>query len=84
VEFVVQRVAIDHAQRLLLATGEGRSALWRLSPPGPRAAPAQRLGLAPARHGVAARYPIDWSPGTGLVATAGSTDSCGCGGCPSR
>jgi WD40 repeat protein len=68
---VVQRVAIDHAQRLLLATGEGRSALWRLSAPGPHAAPAQRLGLAPARHGVAARYPIDWAPATGLVATAG-------------
>jgi WD40 repeat protein len=71
VDFAVQRVAIDHARRLLLATGEGQSALWRLSPPGPRAAPAQRLGTAPARHGIAARYPIDWSPATGLVATSG-------------
>jgi WD40 repeat protein len=71
VDFAVQRVAIDHARRLLLATGEGQTAMWRLSPPGPRAAPAQRLGMAPARHGIAARYPIDWSPAAGFIATSG-------------
>jgi WD40 repeat protein len=71
VDFAIERVAIDHAHRMMLANGEGRSALWRLSPPGPRAVPAQRLGLAPARHGVAARFPIDWAPAAGMFASAG-------------
>ncbi|MEO7251214.1 MAG: WD40 repeat domain-containing serine/threonine protein kinase, partial [Arenimonas sp.] len=44
-DFPLRRVGLSHGKRLLIAAGEGRSALWRLPLPGPRAIPAQRIGL---------------------------------------
>lgn len=71
-DFVVRRVGLSHDKRLLIAAGEGRIALWRLPLPGPRAVPAQRIGLAPAPHGsVGGYYPIGWSLKSGLLASAG-------------
>jgi WD40 repeat protein/predicted Ser/Thr protein kinase len=78
-DFVPQRVAISRRQRLLLVSGGGQVygpgssdvALWRLPEPGARASPATRIGIAPAGHGDAGRYPVGWSSGTGLLASAG-------------
>jgi WD40 repeat protein len=69
--FPVHRVELDREQRLLVASGAGQTALWRLPRQGARALPAHRIGLAPAAHGLAARYPVGWSPATGLLASAG-------------
>ncbi|MBS0192900.1 MAG: protein kinase [Proteobacteria bacterium] len=71
-DFNVRRVAISHAQQMLVAAGDGRVALWRLPLPGPRAIPAQRIALAPAAHGQAGQYAIDWSLATGLLASTGT------------
>lgn len=71
-DFVVQRVAISRSHRLVVASGEGMSALWRLpDSAGPRALPAQRIAAAPSPHGSAGRYPLAWSLDTGLLASAG-------------
>lgn len=70
-DFILHRVGIDHRQRLLVAAGEGRVGLWRIPQPGPRASPAQRIGLAPAPHGLSGRYPASWSFRNGLLASAG-------------
>jgi WD40 repeat protein len=69
--FPVHRVALDRDQRLLVASGAGQTALWRLPRQGTRALPPHRIGVAPAAHALAARYPIGWSPATGLLASAG-------------
>jgi WD40 repeat protein len=71
VDFPLERATVDRAHRTLIASGDGQVAMWRLGLPGPRTMPAQRIGLAPARHGATARYPFGWSPATGLLASAG-------------
>jgi WD40 repeat protein len=71
VDFPLERATVDRAHRLLFATGDGQVAMWRLGMPGPRTMPAQRIGMAPARHGATARYPFGWSPASGLFASAG-------------
>jgi WD40 repeat protein len=78
-EFVPQRVEVSRGQRLLVVSGGGQAygpgssnlALWRLSEPGARAAPASRIGLAPAEHREAGRYPVGFAAATGLLANAG-------------
>lgn len=70
-DFTLQRVGVSRERRLLIAAGEGQTALWRLPQPGPRALPAQRIGAGPAPHGLAGRYPISWSLKSGLLASAG-------------
>jgi WD40 repeat protein len=71
-DFDVQHVGLSHQHRLLIASGEGRTALWRLPLPGSRAVPAQRIGLAPAAHGlVGGPYSVGWSAATGMFASAG-------------
>ena len=78
-DFVPQRVAVSRRQRLLLVSGGGQVygpggsdiALWRLPEPGARASPATRIGIAPAGHRDAGRYPVGWSTATGLLASAG-------------
>ena len=78
-DFVPQRVGSQSRQRLLLVSGGGQVygpggsdiALWRLPKPGPRAVRRTRIGIAPAPHGHAGRYPIGWSRATGLLASAG-------------
>ncbi len=69
--FALQRVEVSHARRMIVASGEGRSALWRLGLPQPLSSPARRVGLAPAPHGMAARFAADWSPQSGLFASGG-------------
>jgi WD40 repeat protein len=78
-DFVPQRVEVSRYQRLLLVSGGGQaygpggsdSALWRLPEPGTRASPATRIGVPPAGHGNAGRYPVGWSRPTGLLVSAG-------------
>jgi hypothetical protein len=71
-DFVPRRIGLSRAQRLLVASGEGRIALWRLSSMrGPRAVPAQRIGNAPAPHALAAMHATGWSLDAGLLASAG-------------
>jgi WD40 repeat protein len=70
-DFPLQRVGLDREHRLLVAAGEGQTALWHLPLPGPSAVPAQRVGAGPAPHGLAGRYPIGWSLQAGLLASAG-------------
>jgi WD40 repeat protein len=78
-DFVPQRVEVSRRQRLLLVSGGGQVygpggnhiALWRLPEPGTRASPATRIGIAPAGHDDAGRYPVGWSRATGLLASAG-------------
>jgi WD40 repeat protein len=69
-DFLLRRVGISHARRMLVAAGEGATALWRI-PDGSSAIAAQRIGAAPAPHGLAAGYPSDWSFTSGLLASAG-------------
>jgi WD40 repeat protein len=70
-DFVVRRVGLSRSRRMLIAAGEGQTALWRLPEPGPRAVPAQRIGAGPAAHGLAGQYPVSWSFQAGLLASAG-------------
>lgn len=70
-EFQVNRVGISRQERLLIAAGEGRTALWRIPYPGVRTRPAGPIGTAPAEHEEAGPYPIGWSVDTGLLASAG-------------
>jgi WD40 repeat protein len=71
VDFAPRRVSVSRSQRLLLATGEGQSALWRIPRQGLRAGNVQRVGFAPVPHELSGRYPIDWSRQTGLMVTTG-------------
>ena len=70
-DFAVQRVGLSHDKRLLIAAGDGRTALWHLPLRGPRAVPAQLVGFGPAPHGLSGRYPIGWSLQAGLLASSG-------------
>ncbi len=70
-DFAVQSVRVSRRHRLLIAEGEGRTALWRISVRGPRTTPAQRIGAGPAPHGLAGRYSTAWSSETNLLATSG-------------
>lgn len=70
-DFVPRRVAVSRARRLLIASGDGKVALWRLPPAGKRAVPAQRIRLGPAPHALAAPYAIGWSLRSGLLVSAG-------------
>jgi dipeptidyl aminopeptidase/acylaminoacyl peptidase len=71
-DFPVRRVAISRERRLLVAAGEGRSAVWRIAAAaGPRALPAIRVAMAPAGHEQAGPFAIDWSLSSGLLASAG-------------
>ena len=70
--FPVRRVMLDRARRLLVATGEGEVALWRLPEEGGASpVPAVRIGLAPAAFASAGPLASDWSPRTGLFASTG-------------
>jgi WD40 repeat protein len=79
-EFAPQRVGISRNQRLLVAAGGstdvgvptgGETAMWRIADRGPRTRAAQRIGLAPAGHGLAGRYAVGWALGPGIMAGAG-------------
>ena len=69
--FAVVRVGISRRHRLLVAAGQGETALWRLPEPGPRAVPAQRIAAAPLGHRQAGDYASAWSLQSGLFASVG-------------
>lgn len=69
--FTVRRVGVSRQQRLVIAAGEGRTALWRLPRENFRARPASRVGTAPDSDEQAWLYPSDWSLESGLFADAG-------------
>ncbi len=70
-DFAPLRIGLSRERRTLVVSGEGKSALWHLPEPGPRAVPARRVGAGPAPHGLSGRYAADWSFEAGLMATAG-------------
>lgn len=70
-EFTVRRVGVSRKERLVIAAGEGQTALWRLPRRLLRNRPAERIGTAPAAHTQAWRYAADWSLESGLFADAG-------------
>lgn len=70
-DFVVRRVGISRSERMLVAQGDGRVALWRIALPGPRSTPAQRIGAGPAPHGLSGRHAVGWSLERRLLASAG-------------
>ena len=71
-DFEIARVGLSHARRLLIASGKGQIALWRLPlTGGPRAISAQRIGAGPASHGLTGPYPVGWSFSVGLLASVG-------------
>lgn len=70
-DFAPLRIGISRERRMLVVSGEGKSALWHLPETGPRAVSARRVGAGPAPHGLAGRYASDWSFDAGLMATAG-------------
>ena len=69
-EFALRHVAISHRDRLLIASGSGDTALWRLPLPGAGGVPATRLTTGPTRSARAARYWSGASIQAGLLATA--------------
>lgn len=70
-EFRIRRVAVDRRQRLLVVSGDGPRALWRLpAADGPGALAPIRIGLPPAPHAEAGGFALDWSR-DGLLASAG-------------
>ncbi len=70
-DFPVQRVDIDRDRQMLIASGAGQVALWRIPLTRPRAAAAIRLGSSPTGHTLAGRYAMGWSWRSGLFASAG-------------
>jgi WD40 repeat protein len=69
--FAPRRLGLSRRERMLVAAGQGRTALWRLPATGPRALPAQRIGFEPAAHALAGPFSVGWSLDSGLLATAG-------------
>ncbi len=69
-DFELRRVAISHRQRLLIASGLGKSGLWRLPPLGPTAIPASRIATSPMRAATAGPYSLGFCATTGLIITA--------------
>jgi WD40 repeat protein len=79
-EFALQQVGLSRRHRLVITAGGssdvtaptgGAAAMWRIADRGPRTRQAQRLGYAPASHGLAGRYALAWSLQSGLLAGAG-------------
>lgn len=70
-DFPIRRVGVDRKQRLMVVSGDGARALWRLpAAEGPRALAPIRVGLPPAPHAQSGGFALDWSP-DGLLASAG-------------
>jgi serine/threonine protein kinase/WD40 repeat protein len=68
----VRRVYVDHRQRLLIAAGAGKSALWHLAPPDLTGISAPRVITSPVEPGTAGPYSLAFSAQTGLILTAGT------------
>jgi WD40 repeat protein len=79
-EFALQQLGVSRRHRLVITAGGssdvtaptgGSAAMWRIADRGPRTRQAQRIGYAPASHGLAGRYALAWSLERGLLAGAG-------------
>ncbi|HKV65938.1 MAG TPA: WD40 repeat domain-containing protein, partial [Rhodanobacteraceae bacterium] len=70
--FEVLRVHVDHRQRLLIAAGAGKSALWHLAPPDLTGTSAPRVITSPLEPGAAGPYSLAFSAQSGLILTAGT------------
>jgi WD40 repeat protein len=68
-EFDARQVAISHRERLLVASGFGETALWRLRKPGPTGGEAMRLISRPTRSPHALTHAVGASLQTGLLVT---------------
>jgi serine/threonine protein kinase/WD40 repeat protein len=68
--FELRRVAINHRERLLIASGNGKSALWRLPQPEMTGLPAARISTSPQRPASGGPYSLAFAANTGLMITA--------------
>lgn len=69
--FALSHVGVDRHQRLVVASGQGQRALWRLpAMEGPRALAPIRIGLPPAPHDAAGPFAQAWNR-EGLLVSAG-------------
>ena len=69
-DFELRRVGINHRQRLLVASGMGKSGLWRLPQPSPTGTDASRIITSPMRDATAGPYALGFSTQTGKLITA--------------
>ena len=69
-EFALSHVAISHRDRLLVASGNGDSALWRLPLAGPGGVSATRIRSGPTRSARAGPYWAGVSMQAGLLVSA--------------
>ena len=69
-DFDARQVWISHHERLLIASGLGETAIWRLPPPGPTGVEAHRIIASPTRSLRAGTNALGASLDTGLLATA--------------
>ncbi len=65
--FELRRVAINHGERLLIASGNGKSALWRLPQPETTGLPAIRIATSPQRPAAGGPYSLAFCEATGLL-----------------
>lgn len=72
-EFEPQRVSISQRHRLMLVSGQGKTALWRLPEPSMYPREAIRVSSSPTSSPLlSGRFAVDWSINSGLLAGAGS------------
>jgi WD40 repeat protein len=69
-DFPLRHVALSRQNRLLIASGNGQSAIWQLPDAGPGGFAATRLTASPTRSAKASEYWAGASFGAGLMATA--------------
>ena len=68
--FELRRVEINRRERLLIASGNGKSAMWRLPQPEMTGLPATRILTSPQRAAPGGPYSLAFSAQTGLIVTA--------------
>jgi WD40 repeat protein len=69
-EFPLRSVAVNHAERMLVASGSGEAAVWRLPEESPGGYPAARLVTNPTSAARAGPYWASAELTSGLIATA--------------
>ncbi len=68
-DFELHRIAINHRQRLLIASSYDKTALWRLPQPGPVVAAATRVIASPFSSEIGGPYSVGFAEKTGMLAT---------------
>ncbi|MEO7323447.1 MAG: WD40 repeat domain-containing serine/threonine protein kinase [Dokdonella sp.] len=69
-DFELRRVAISHRERLVVASGLGKSGLWRLPQPGPTGTEASRIITSPTRDVTGGPYSLGFCLRTGEMISA--------------